>query len=128
VNPQQVLGLALDTRITSSKLADFGSKMAAWSAEEIKPERLPAPASSGGGKDRGFTNLDPVGYLMSDAAALKSAPTRLGTQGASTARKPFRTLPNCNVQESCRTCGSGILGWRTRKHHPHETIHYSLPS
>jgi hypothetical protein len=26
-------------------------------------------------------NLDPVGYLMSDAAALKSAPTRLGTQG-----------------------------------------------
>jgi hypothetical protein len=31
VNPQQVLGLALDTRITSSKLADFGSKMAAQS-------------------------------------------------------------------------------------------------
>jgi len=81
VNPQQVLGLAIDTRITSSKLADFGSKMAAWSAEEIKPERLPAPASSGGGKDRGITNLDPVGYLMSDAAALKFAPTRLGTQG-----------------------------------------------
>jgi len=55
--------------------------MAAWSAEEIKPERLQATASSGGGKDRGFTKLDPVGYLMSDAAALKSAPTRLGTQG-----------------------------------------------
>jgi hypothetical protein len=127
VNPQQVLGLAIDTRITSSKLADFGSKMAAWSAEEIKPERLPAPASSGGGKDRGFTNLDPVGYLMSDAAALKSA-LRGSEHRASTARKPFRTLPNCNVQESCRTCGSGILGWRTRKHHAHETIHYSLPS
>jgi len=30
---------------------------------------------------QGFTKLDPVGYLMSDAAALKSAPTRLGTQG-----------------------------------------------
>jgi hypothetical protein len=48
-----------------------------------------APAL-GGGKDRGITNLDPVGYLMSEAAALKFAPTRLGTQGVNCPK----ALPN----------------------------------
>jgi len=79
---KQAASCRLDSpRARCASALAFGGEMAAWSAEEIKPERLPAPANSGGGKDRGFTNLDPVGYLMSDAAALKFAPTRLGTQG-----------------------------------------------